>query len=145
MTIWFGDIRFPGPGLGIRIIGEVTEEKLNILRQADKIFIDELRNHGLYREVSQAFAALLPNQFVGVVGDRRADSYAVVLRAVKTLDFMTAVAYKFEDDFWTTVSSRIGNEVPQCCRVFEEKNIEATSHHRNAVNRNLILSIQEFR
>ena len=112
---------FPGPGLGIRIIGEVTEEKLNILRQADKIFIDELRNHGLYREVSQAFAALLPNQFVGVVGDKRADSYAIVLRAVKTLDFMTAVAYKFEDDFWITVSSRIGNEVPQCCRVFEEK------------------------
>ena len=108
---------FPGPGLGIRVLEEVTLEKLAILRQADKIFIDELRSHGLYRDVSQAYVALPPCKVVGVAGDKRVDGYMAVLRAVKTLDFMTAVAYPFEHEFLNMVGTRIMNEVTGCCRV----------------------------
>ena len=112
---------FPGPGLAIRVLGEVTPGKLAILRQADRIFIDELRNHGLYRDISQAYVALsnLP-EYVGVLGDKRVDGYMATLRAVKTLDFMTAVAYPFEHDFLQVVMNRIANEVEGCCRITYE-------------------------
>lgn len=81
---------FPGPGLGIRVLGEVTAEQLRIARQADHIFIQEINNAGLYRNVSQAFAALLPVKAVGVMGDKRVHEQAIALRAVETTDFMTA-------------------------------------------------------
>src|SRR5256886_3811139 len=81
---------FPGPGLAIRIIGEVTRERLDTLRRADAILIEELREAGLYRSVAQAFAALLPVPSVGVMGDQRTYAHPVILRAVTRQDFMTA-------------------------------------------------------
>jgi GMP synthase (glutamine-hydrolysing) len=81
---------FPGPGLGVRILGEVKKEYADILRQADAIYIEELRNANLYDEVSQAFTVFLPVKSVGVVGDARRYEYVVTLRAVRTIDFMTA-------------------------------------------------------
>ncbi len=108
---------FPGPGLGVRILGEVTREYANILRQADDIFISELRNHNLYDEVSQAFAVFLPVKSVGVVGDARQYEYVVTLRAVKTIDFMTASFAPLPFDFLELVSRRIINEVKGVSRV----------------------------
>ena len=81
---------FPGPGLAIRILGEVTEERLDTLKQADKIFMDELNVSGLYRELSQALAVLAPIRSVGVMGDQRTYAHPIILRAVVTEDFMTA-------------------------------------------------------
>lgn len=109
---------FPGPGLAIRILGEINEEQLRIARQADKIFIDEIMAAGLYRSISQAFAALLPVKAVGVMGDKRVHAQVIALRAVKTTDFMTATAYPFGFDFLEHVTRRIINEVDGVCRVF---------------------------
>lgn len=110
---------FPGPGLAIRIIGEVNEAQLKIARQADKIFIDEIVAAGLYRKISQAFAAVLPEnvRVVGVMGDKRVHAQMVVLRAVETTDFMTADWFPFDGEFLKRVSRRIVNEVDGVCRV----------------------------
>jgi len=108
---------FPGPGLGVRILGEVKKEYADILRLADAIFIEELRNHDLYDEVSQAFTVFLPVKSVGVVGDARQYEYVVSLRAVKTVDFMTAHFAHLPFDFLELVSRRIINEVKGVSRV----------------------------
>ncbi|KAL8870961.1 MAG: hypothetical protein Q9174_003110 [Haloplaca sp. 1 TL-2023] len=108
---------FPGPGLAIRILGEVTRERVELVRQADKIFIEEIRKENLYREISQAFAALSTANVVGVMGDKRVYQPVIFLRAVETTDFMTASFYKFNWSFLDKVSSRIVNEVSGVCRV----------------------------
>jgi GMP synthase (glutamine-hydrolysing) len=102
---------FPGPGLAIRVPGEITEEKLNILRRADAIFLDEIRKAGLYDAIWQAFAVLLPVKTVGVMGDARTYEYACALRAVTSTDGMTADYYHFDHEFLSAVSNRIINEV----------------------------------
>jgi GMP synthase (glutamine-hydrolysing) len=108
---------FPGPGLGVRILGEVKKEYADILRQADHIYIEELYNFKLYDEVSQAFAVFLPVRSVGVVGDARRYEYVITLRAVKTVDFMTAHIGHLPWEFLEKVSSRIINEVSGVSRV----------------------------
>lgn len=108
---------FPGPGIAIRILGEVTSAQVNIARQADHIFIEEINTAGLYRKISQAFAALLPVKAVGVMGDKRVHEQVIALRAVETTDFMTADWYPFDGHFLKKVSSRIVNEVNGVCRV----------------------------
>ncbi|MCP5438671.1 MAG: glutamine-hydrolyzing GMP synthase, partial [Chromatiaceae bacterium] len=108
---------FPGPGLGVRILGEVKKEYADILRLADAIYIEELRRANLYDEVSQAFAVFLPVKSVGVVGDARRYEYVVTLRAVKTIDFMTASFSHLPYEFLERVSSRIINEVAGVSRV----------------------------
>ncbi len=108
---------FPGPGLGVRILGEVKKEYADILRQADDIFISELRKHGWYDKVSQAFAVFLPVKSVGVTGDNRNYAYVVALRAVETVDFMTARWAHLPYDLLELLSSRIINEVPGISRV----------------------------
>jgi GMP synthase (glutamine-hydrolysing) len=102
---------FPGPGLGIRIIGAVDKEKADILREADDIFISELRAANLYQEVSQAFVVLLPVKSVGVMGDERTYEYTAVLRSADTIDFMTATWSQLPYEFLGKVSNRIINEV----------------------------------
>ena len=108
---------FPGPGLGIRILGEVTWERLEMLRQADRIFLEELRSAGLYRQTSQVFAVLLPVQTVGVMGDGRTYANVIALRAVTTDDFMTADWAQLPYALLARVSSRIVNEVDGVNRV----------------------------
>ncbi len=109
---------FPGPGLAVRILGEVTPEQLRIARQADHIFIEEIKAvDGLYRKISQAFAALLPVKAVGVMGDKRVHNQVIALRAVETSDFMTADWFAFDGEFLKRVSRRIVNEVDGVCRV----------------------------
>jgi GMP synthase (glutamine-hydrolysing) len=108
---------FPGPGLAIRIIGDVTWERLEILREADAIFLEELRNAGLYRSTSQVFAVLLPVRSVGVMGDGRTYANALALRAVTTDDFMTADWARLPYDLLARVSNRIVNEVQGINRV----------------------------
>jgi GMP synthase (glutamine-hydrolysing) len=108
---------FPGPGLGVRILGEVKKEYADILRRADAIFIDELRAHELYDQVSQAFVVFLPVKSVGVVGDARQYEYVVALRAVETVDFMTARWAHLPYEFLELVSRRIINEVKGVSRV----------------------------
>ncbi len=102
---------FPGPGLGIRILGDVDKQKCDILREADNIFIRELKDKGFYDDVSQAFVVLLPVKSVGVMGDLRTYEYTAVLRCVDTTDFMTATWSRLPYDFLEHVSSRIINEV----------------------------------
>ncbi|MBO1225559.1 MAG: glutamine-hydrolyzing GMP synthase [Candidatus Scalindua sediminis] len=102
---------FPGPGLAIRIIGEVTEDRLKILRQADDIMIQEIKTAGLYKEIGQAFAVLLPVSSVGVMGDERTYENVIALRAVETLDFMTADWVRLPHDLLAKISNRIINEV----------------------------------
>ncbi|MBN8293735.1 glutamine-hydrolyzing GMP synthase [Rhodobacter sp. NTK016B] len=109
---------FPGPGLAIRCPGEITREKLEILRKADAIYIDQIRKHGLYDEIWQAFAAILPVRTVGVMGDGRTYDYALALRAVTSVDGMTADYYPFTHDFLGETSTRIINEVQGINRVF---------------------------
>ena len=118
---------FPGPGLAIRILGEVTPEQLRIARQADYIFIEEIRMAGLYQKISQAFAALLPVKAVGVMGDKRVHEQVIALRAVETTDFMTADWFPFEGRFLKRVSSRIVNEVNGVCRVVYDGTCTKTS------------------
>ena len=108
---------FPGPGLAIRILGEVTDDRLEILRQVDEIFISELKSNNIYNEVNQAFAVLLPVKAVGVMGDARTYSYIVSLRSVDTDDFMTADWSKIPYGVLEKVSSRIVNEVRGVNRV----------------------------
>jgi len=108
---------FPGPGLGVRILGAVNKQFADILRQADAIFIQALHDAGLYHQVSQAFAVFLPIKSVGVVGDHRAYDYVISLRAVETVDFMTANWSRLPYDLLAEVSSRIINEVPGVSRV----------------------------
>ncbi len=108
---------FPGPGLGVRILGEVKKEYADLLRQADFIFIEELHRHQLYQKVSQAFAVFLPVKSVGVMGDGRRYDYVIALRAVETIDFMTARWAHLPYDFLDLVSRRIINEVAGISRV----------------------------
>ncbi|HEX5281033.1 MAG TPA: glutamine-hydrolyzing GMP synthase, partial [Micropepsaceae bacterium] len=108
---------FPGPGLAIRIPGEVTSEKLAILRQADVIFLDEIRRAGLYDEIWQAFAVLLPVKTVGVMGDDRTYEFVCALRAVTSSDGMTADTYPFAHEFLARTATRIVNEVRGINRV----------------------------
>jgi GMP synthase (glutamine-hydrolysing) len=108
---------FPGPGLGVRILGEVHKEFADILRQADAIFMEELRNSGWYDKVSQAFAVFLPVKSVGVMGDGRRYDYVIALRAVETIDFMTARWAQLPYEFLETLSRRIINEVAHISRV----------------------------
>ncbi|BAV97625.1 glutamine-hydrolyzing GMP synthase [Lysobacter enzymogenes] len=108
---------FPGPGLGVRILGEVKREYADLLARADHIFIDELRKAGLYDKTSQAFAVFLPVKSVGVVGDARAYEWVIALRAVETIDFMTAHWAHLPYDFLGTVSNRIINELSGVSRV----------------------------
>ncbi|MSS76050.1 MAG: glutamine-hydrolyzing GMP synthase [Methyloglobulus sp.] len=108
---------FPGPGLGVRILGEVKKEFADLLRQADAIFIEELYRHDLYNKVSQAFAVFLPVKSVGVMGDGRRYDYVIALRAVETIDFMTARWAHLPYDFLDLMSRRIINEVAGISRV----------------------------
>ena len=108
---------FPGPGLGIRVLGEVDAEKVKILQEADDIFIEELYKNDLYEKVSQAFVVLLPVKSVGVMGDERTYEYTAVVRSANTIDFMTATWSRLPYEFLDTVSSRIINEVRGINRV----------------------------
>ncbi|RED12956.1 glutamine-hydrolyzing GMP synthase [Pontivivens insulae] len=108
---------FPGPGLAIRCPGEITREKLDILRKADAVYIDQIRRHGLYDEIWQAFVAILPVRTVGVMGDGRTYDFACALRAVTSVDGMTADYYPFSHDFLGETATRIINEVPGINRV----------------------------
>jgi GMP synthase (glutamine-hydrolysing) len=108
---------FPGPGLAIRVPGEIKPEKLEILRKADAIYLDEIRKAGLYDEIWQAFAVLLPVRTVGVMGDSRTYEFACALRAVTSTDGMTADYYPFEHEFLGRVATRIINQVPGINRV----------------------------
>ena len=108
---------FPGPGLGIRVIGEVTEEKLNVLREADDIFIRALREAGLYDQIWQAGVILLPVKSVGVMGDERTYENPVALRAVVSTDAMTADWFPFPYDFLRNVSNEIIRKVRGVNRV----------------------------
>ena len=108
---------FPGPGLGIRILGEISEEKVKILQEADDIFIDELIKEQLYDKVSQAFVVLLPIKSVGVMGDTRTYEYVAAVRSADTVDFMTATFSRLPFEFLDKVASRIINEVKGINRV----------------------------
>ena len=108
---------FPGPGLAIRCPGEITRDKLAILRRADAVYIDQIRRHGLYDEIWQAFVALLPVRTVGVMGDGRTYDYACALRAVTSVDGMTADTYPFTHEFLGETATRIINEVRGINRV----------------------------
>jgi GMP synthase (glutamine-hydrolysing) len=108
---------FPGPGLGVRILGEVKHEYAELLRRADDIFISELRKSGWYDKTSQAFAVFLPVKSVGVVGDGRRYEYVIALRAVQTIDFMTAKWAHLPYELLETVSNRIINEISGISRV----------------------------
>ncbi len=108
---------FPGPGLAIRVIGDITKQKLDVLRSADAIFIEELRVHNLYHSAWQAFAVLLPVQTVGVMGDERTYENVCAIRAVTSVDGMTADWARLPHDFLATVSNRISNEVKGISRV----------------------------
>ena len=108
---------FPGPGLAIRIIGEVTEERLETLREADAILLEEVRRAGLYRELWQCFAVLPAIRSVGVQGDERTYAYPIVIRAVTSEDAMTADWARLPYDLLETISSRIINEIPEVNRV----------------------------
>ena len=108
---------FPGPGLGVRVLGAVEKSYADLLRRADDIFISELRAADLYDQVSQAFAVFLPVKSVGVMGDGRRYDYVVALRAVETVDFMTARWARLPYEFLDHVSRRIINEIPGISRV----------------------------
>ncbi len=108
---------FPGPGLAIRCPGEITREKLDILREADAVYIDQIRKHGLYDDIWQAFVAILPVRTVGVMGDGRTYDFACALRAVTSVDGMTADYYPFSHEFLGETATRIINEVPGINRV----------------------------
>jgi GMP synthase (glutamine-hydrolysing) len=108
---------FPGPGLAVRILGEVKQEYVDILQQADAIFIEELHLANLYHKISQAFAVFLPVRSVAVMGDSRRYDYVICLRAIETVDFMTANWSHLPWDFLAKVSNRIINEVSLVSRV----------------------------
>jgi GMP synthase (glutamine-hydrolysing) len=108
---------FPGPGLAVRILGDVTPERIAILREADRILLEEVRRHGVYNRLWQAFAVLLPVRSVGVMGDRRTYQQVVVLRLVQSVDGMTANWYPADPAFLARVSTRVVNEVEGVNRV----------------------------
>jgi GMP synthase (glutamine-hydrolysing) len=108
---------FPGPGLAIRVIGEITAERLHTLREADDIMIDEITKAGVYREIGQAFAVLLPVKSVGVMGDGRTYEQVCAIRCVTSTDFMTADWYHMDYGLLAKISSRIINEVKGINRV----------------------------
>jgi len=108
---------FPGPGLGVRVLGEVTKERCDTLRKADRIYIDEIREAGIYDQIAQAFAVLLPVNSVGVMGDGRTYENVLALRAVTTEDFMTADWYEFDRELIARISNRIVGEVRGVNRV----------------------------
>ena len=116
-SAFIGRHPFPGPGLAIRCPGEITRPKLEILRQADAVFIDQIRKHGLYDEIWQAFVAILPVRTVGVMGDGRTYDFACALRAVTSVDGMTADYYPFSHEFLGETATRIINEVKGINRV----------------------------
>ena len=109
---------FPGPGLGIRIIGNITKEKVKILQEADYIFINELNKNNLYDKIWQAYAALLPMKTVGVMGDTRTYEYTCLLRAVVSEDGMTADYYYFSKEFQDKISNKIINNVKVSTELF---------------------------
>lgn len=113
---------FPGPGLAIRILGEVTREQVRIAQHADAIFIEEIRKAGIYDQMSQAFCALLPVKAVGVQGDRRTYDQVICVRAVKTEDFMTAEWFDFPPAILRKLSNRITNEVNGVVRLCSPHN-----------------------
>ena len=108
---------FPGPGLAVRILGEVTEEKTKILQEVDNIFIEELKSNKIYNKVSQALAIFIPVKTVGVMGDKRHYDYVIALRSVNTIDFMTASVSEISYKLLNKISTRIVNEVPGVARV----------------------------
>jgi GMP synthase (glutamine-hydrolysing) len=108
---------FPGPGLGVRVLGEITEERLSLLRDADAIFVEEIKKAGLYREIWQGFVVLLPVRSVGVMGDGRTYEYTVAVRAVASADGMTADWYRIPHTVLAAISSRITNEIRGINRV----------------------------
>ena len=108
---------FPGPGLAIRVMGEITKEKLDILRDADYIFRDEIAKAGLDRDINQYFAVLTSTRTVGVMGDFRTYDYTLALRGVTTTDFMTADWARIPYDVLDTISRRIVNEVQHINRI----------------------------
>ena len=108
---------FPGPGLAVRILGEVNHAKVSILQDVDSIFIDELNKKGLYNKIDQALAVLLPSKSVGVMGDKRQYGYIVAIRAVNTTDFMTATVSKISNGILNIIATRIINEVNGVARV----------------------------
>ncbi|GCF09263.1 glutamine-hydrolyzing GMP synthase [Dictyobacter arantiisoli] len=114
---WVWRHPFPGPGLAIRVIGAVDEPKLKVLREADRIVIEEIRKAGIYRELGQAFAVLTPVQSVGVMGDYRTYAYLVAVRAVTTGDFMTADWARLPDELLGRISNRLTNEIAEINRV----------------------------
>ena len=115
--LFVGRHPFPGPGLAIRIPGEVTKERCDVLRKADAIYLEEIRNAGLYDAIWQAFAVLLPVQTVGVMGDGRTYEFVCALRAVTSVDGMTADFYQFDLNFLGRTATRIINEVRGINRV----------------------------
>ena len=108
---------FPGPGLGIRIIGSISREKINILQEADHIYIQELKKNGLYDKIWQAYVALLPFKSVGVMGDSRTYEYTCLLRAITSEDGMTADYFNFPKSFLDKISNKIINNVRGINRV----------------------------
>jgi GMP synthase (glutamine-hydrolysing) len=108
---------FPGPGLAVRVLGPVTRERLDLLREADAVLIEEIRRAGLYRDIWQCFAVLLPVRSVGVMGDDRTYEYTAAVRAVASVDGMTADWYRIPHDVLARISSRITNEVRGINRV----------------------------
>jgi len=108
---------FPGPGLAVRIVGEVTEERLKILREVDAVYIDELKKFGEYEKIWQAFAALLPVKVVGVMGDARTYEYVIALRAVDSVDGMSADWHKIPNELLEKISSAIIGKVRGVNRV----------------------------
>ena len=108
---------FPGPGLAIRIPGEITKDKVKILKDADDIFINALRDHNLYKDIWQAYAALLPVKTVGVMGDNRTYEYMCLLRAITSEDGMTADSFNFKKEFMQLVSNKIINNIKGINRV----------------------------
>ena len=108
---------FPGPGLAVRILGEINHEKIRILQDVDYIFIEELWSRNLYNKIDQALAVLIPSKSVGVIGDKRQYGYVIALRAVNTTDFMTATASHISHKILNEISTRIINEVDGVARV----------------------------
>ena len=108
---------FPGPGLAIRVLSDVTKEKLDLLRAADSLYIEEIREAGLYDDIWQAFSVLLPVRTVGIMGDERSYEHVLALRAVTSTDGMTADWFPFPHDVLARISSRISNQVKGINRV----------------------------
>jgi GMP synthase (glutamine-hydrolysing) len=114
---WVWRHPFPGPGLAIRVIGAVDEQRLEILRAADSIVIEEIRKAKIYRELGQAFAVLTPVQSVGVMGDGRTYANVIAVRAVTSGDFMTADWARLDPDLLGRIANRLVNEIPEINRV----------------------------